>query len=73
MISAKGDPHGAGTFIYFTDDPKGRYNYTGEWENGQRSGEGEILTLFSIPMVQGDEEKVPILIWLRDTLILDRF
>ena len=33
-------PHGSGTLVYFTNDPLGRYNYTGGWRRGQRAGEG---------------------------------
>ena len=25
--------------VYFTDDAQGRYNYSGSWEKGKRSGE----------------------------------
>ncbi len=35
-----GHPHGHGTLLYFTDDSKGRYNYTGNFVRGQRSGQG---------------------------------
>ncbi len=35
-----GIPHGSGTLIYFTDDSKGRYNYSGDWRDGSRHGLG---------------------------------
>lgn len=33
-------PHGVGTMYYFTTDKFHRLNYTGEWRNGTRSGNG---------------------------------
>ena len=28
--------------IYNIDDSRGRYNYSGNWENGKRQGQGKI-------------------------------
>jgi len=33
-------PHGVGTIYYFTTDKYNRVNYTGDWVNGQREGNG---------------------------------
>jgi len=33
-------PHGEGTIYYFTTDKFNRVNYTGDWVNGQREGNG---------------------------------
>ena len=33
-------PHGHGTIHYFTNDKYHRDNYTGDWVNGQREGNG---------------------------------
>lgn len=33
-------PHGTGTIYYFTTDKFNRVNYTGDWFNGQREGNG---------------------------------
>jgi len=33
-------PHGEGTIYYFTTDKYNRVNYTGDWVNGQREGNG---------------------------------
>jgi len=33
-------PHGVGTIYYFTTDKFNRVNYTGDWVNGQREGNG---------------------------------
>jgi len=36
-------PHGIGTIYYFTNDKFNRVNYTGEWVDGQREGNGSTF------------------------------
>jgi len=36
-------PHGLGTIYYFTNDKFNRVNYTGEWVDGQREGNGSTF------------------------------
>ena len=33
-------PHGVGTIYYFTTDKFNRVNYTGDWADGEREGNG---------------------------------
>ena len=33
-------PHGVGTIYYFTTDKFNRVNYTGDWVQGEREGNG---------------------------------
>ena len=39
-------PHGDGLLVYFTDDPRGRYNYSGEFEEGEISPFGGGITFY---------------------------
>ena len=39
-------PHGDGLLVYFTDDPRGRYNYSGEFEQGEISPQGGGTTFY---------------------------
>ena len=41
IISRSGSPHGKGLIVYFTDDAKGRYNYSGSWIDAEPHGEGK--------------------------------
>jgi len=36
-------PHGIGTIYYFSNDKFNRVNYTGQWVNGQREGNGSTF------------------------------
>ena len=41
ILSRSGSPHGKGLMVYFTDDAKGRYNYSGSWIDAEPHGEGK--------------------------------
>ena len=45
----RGVPWGYGTIIYFTNDPQGRYNYTGDWVRGKRQGSGTTIFRGEVP------------------------
>lgn len=40
LFSGSAQPHGQGTIYYFSNDKFHRVNYTGEWVNGTRHGNG---------------------------------
>ena len=40
ILFSNGKANGQGHIVYYTNDKKGRYNYTGSFNNGLRHGKG---------------------------------